>query len=573
MTEFVLKDSARPGEGIHFKSGNTARRNLDRTIHLGIIAASIIPIIIVFGVMSYHLETSFKKVIYGQIEDMVYRDTRKIDSFLSERLAVLKLFIDNNAEKMTEKSFLRHQLEALRNVYGNIYLDLGIVDMRGNYKSFASLRGDRIEKPLGGEDWFINAISKDAYISDIFRDPKGNPYFIAAVKLETDEETFVLKSSIDFSGLEGLVEDLGTGKSGTVCIINRKGDFQFNPSGSGITDGKTLAVFAEKYTGYSSLRSKPATFENNGKIYSISYLKDGDWLLVFRQDKDELLESVISARRTLLLVLSLVSAFVVTAGLIVSNRIIMQIDRLETEKEELSDKIIEAGKLSSLGQMAAGIAHEINNPVAVMVEEAGWIQDILEDIPEKDSNTEEIARSVAQIRSQGTRCRNITHKLLTFARKPDHKIEPVDVNTLIREMLDLVASKAHASGVRISFQPDPAIPPVAASSTDLHQVFMNLVNNALDAMDEKGGQLGIEISKSGRDMAKVRISDTGEGISADNLQKIYDPFFTTKPAGKGTGLGLSICYGIIRDLRGEIKANSVPGAGSIFEVILPLYKM
>jgi two-component system NtrC family sensor kinase len=101
---------------------------------------------------------------------------------------------------------------------------------------------------------------------------------------------------------------------------------------------------------------------------------------------------------------------------------------------------------------------------------------------------------------------------------------------------------------------------------------MNLMNNALDAMEEKGGKLGIEISKSGRDMAKVRISDTGAGISADNLQKIYDPFFTTKPAGKGTGLGLSICYGIIRDLRGEITAQSVPGAGSVFEVILPLYK-
>lgn len=164
---------------------------------------------------------------------------------------------------------------------GISYLDLGIVDMRGNYKSFASLRGDRIENPLGGEDWFINAISKDAYISDIFQGSEGNPYFIAAVKLETDEETCVLKSSIDFSGLEGLVEDLGTGKSGTVCIINRKRRLPVQQSlwfRHNRRENPCRLCFG-KYTGYSSSGSKPATFENNCKIYSISHLKDGDWLL------------------------------------------------------------------------------------------------------------------------------------------------------------------------------------------------------------------------------------------------------------------------------------------------------
>lgn len=560
------KDCTQPGDGTN------VRRNLDRTIHLAVIAASIVPIIIVFGVMSYHLESSFKKVIYGQIEDAVYKDARKLENFLSERLSVLRLFMDNNEEKLLDKSFLEHQLEALKSVYGNIYLDLGMLDIKGNYKSSAFLKNDSKHDSTSGEDWFVNAITRETYITDVYRDSSGEPYFVVAIKVTVGEESFILKSSVDFSGITGIVNDLKTGNSGIVSIINRKGEFQYRPENSEVTDGKKLASFAEKNIKSVAPGSKPVIIENNGLIYSMSLLKDGDWILVFQQKESEVLESVITARRTLLIVLALVSAFVVIIGLMISGRIIRLIDRLENEKEELNDKVLEAGKLSSLGQMAAGIAHEINNPLAIMVEEAGWIQDILEDIPEKDSNTEEIARSVAQIRSQGIRCRNITHKLLTFARKPDQKIEPVDLSRLIREMLDLAGPKAHFNEVNISFKSDPDLPLVAASSTDLHQVFMNLINNAIDAMEDNGGQLRIEIGKLSKDKAVVTISDTGEGISADNIQKIYDPFFTTKPAGKGTGLGLSICYGIIINLGGEINVRSVPGSGTIFKVILPVYR-
>lgn len=554
-------------------SGTNVRRNLDRAIHLAIIAASMVPIIIVFGVMSYHLESSFKKVIYGQIEETVYKDSKKLDNYLSERLSVLKLFLDNNAEKLMDKAFIEHRLEALSSVYGNMYLDLGLVDIRGNYRSYARLKKDGGNDFAKGDDWFINAMTRDTYISDVFRTKTGDSYFVVAIKLVSGDEKFILKSSVDFSGISGIAKALSSGGTGHVSIINRQGQFQYKTDNSDVTNGNQLASFADKYLKYSHPGLKPVIFENEDIIYSMSFLKDGDWVLVFQQKKEEVLEAVITARRTLLFVLAIVSAFVVIVGLLISGRIIRLIDRLENEKEELSDKILEAGKLSSLGQMAAGIAHEINNPVAIMVEEAGWIQDILEDIPEKDSNTEEIARSVAQIRSQGIRCRNITHKLLTFARKPDQKIVPVDLTGLIREMLDLAGSKAHFSNVNISFRSDSDVPPVAASSTDLHQVFMNLINNAIDSMEERGGQLRIEIAKSTKDRVMVSISDTGTGISADNIQKIYDPFFTTKPAGKGTGLGLSICYGIITNLGGEINVSTVPGSGTTFKINLPVFRI
>lgn len=553
-------------------NGTTVRRNLDRTIHLGIIAASIVPIIIVFGVMSLHLESSFKKVVYGQIEDMVYKDTIKVESFLSERLALLKLFLDNNSDKLMDRVFFKHQLDALRNVYGNMYLDLGLLDLKGKYRNSAFSKEKGREEPLTGENWFVNAMTRDTYISDVSMSDSDTPYFVVAIKVAIGDEIFILKSSVDFSDLSAMVGDLRTGSSGSVSIINRAGVFQFKSGKNDNSDGRFLATLAEKNLRKNRASNKPVTFELDDIIYSMAPLKDGDWVLVFQQKKDEVLDSVISARRTLLLVLAMVSAFVVIVGLSISNRIIRQIDRLEKEKEELNDKILEAGKLSSLGQMAAGIAHEINNPVAIMVEEAGWIQDILEDIHEKDANTEEISRSVAQIKSQGIRCRNITHKLLTFARKPDHKVEAVDVNALIREMLDLAGSKALNIGVTISFNPDPELPFVAASSTDLHQVFMNLIYNALDAMEAHGGQLKIEIGQIDKGRGYVFISDTGEGISPENILKIYDPFFTTKPAGKGTGLGLSICYGIVKNLGGEIKVSSQPGAGTKFQVILPLHE-
>jgi two-component system NtrC family sensor kinase len=255
---------------------------------------------------------------------------------------------------------------------------------------------------------------------------------------------------------------------------------------------------------------------------------------------------------------------------ILTKRTVKRIAQVDQKKRMMNEQIIETGKLASVGELAAGIAHEINNPVAIMVEEAGWIEDLLEEEEFKEGeNLGEFKRALNQIRAQGHRCKEITHKLLSFARKTDSRVKDLNINNVIDELVTLSEQRAKYSKVVIETSLQDNLPNIKASETELQQVFLNLINNAIDAMEKEGGTISI---KSRLDVKNVVIdlADNGPGIPQANLPRIFDPFFTTKPVGKGTGLGLSICYGIIKKMGGEISVESNVGIGTTFHVYMPL---
>jgi two-component system NtrC family sensor kinase len=236
----------------------------------------------------------------------------------------------------------------------------------------------------------------------------------------------------------------------------------------------------------------------------------------------------------------------------------------------MNETIVETGKLASVGELAAGVAHEINNPVAIMVEEAGWIGDLLAEEEFKQSNNlTEFRRALTQIRTQGQRCKEITQKLLSFARRTDSNVQDINLNYLLEEIIALSAQRAKYAIVEIRKNLEENLPEVRLAPSELQQVFLNLINNAIDAMEPAGGILTIHSALKDANIV-VEVSDTGPGIPEANLHRIFDPFFTTKPVGKGTGLGLSICYGIIHKIGGKIEVKSTVGAGATFSVYLPV---
>jgi signal transduction histidine kinase len=233
---------------------------------------------------------------------------------------------------------------------------------------------------------------------------------------------------------------------------------------------------------------------------------------------------------------------------------------------------IETGKLVSVGELATGIAHEINNPIAIMVEEAGWLSDLLNDEDlANPQNLEEFRRALNQIKTQGGRCKDITHKLLFFAKKTDSRVREVQLNDIIAEIVGDSEKRAMAGSIKIVTQLDPKLPELAASPSEMHQVFLNLINNAFDAIGTGKGSIEITSRLNGEHVL-IDVADTGQGIPDELLNRIFDPFFTTKPVGKGTGLGLSICYGIIKKMGGDITLNSSVGLGTTFHVHLPALK-
>ena len=294
--------------------------------------------------------------------------------------------------------------------------------------------------------------------------------------------------------------------------------------------------------------------------------------MVFRQDVRDAFSDL---RKTQMLTLILMMAgciAVIAVAFTLPRYIIKLISNAETKSEAMNRQVIESGKLASIGELAAGIAHEINNPVAIMVEEAGWIEDLLEDeVLKETENLVEFKRALKQINTQGKRCKEITHKLLSFARKTDSTINDVEVNDAIREMVSLTAQMARYNNVIIETKLEENLPFVRISPSELQQVMLNLINNAIDAMEKTGGTLIIETRKSRIEQNHIAVSieDTGPGIPKENLDRIFNPFFTTKAVGKGTGLGLSICYGLVQKMGGKIEVSSQVGVGTQFRIFIP----
>jgi hypothetical protein len=230
---------------------------------------------------------------------------------------------------------------------------------------------------------------------------------------------------------------------------------------------------------------------------------------------------------------------------------------------------MQADKLSSIGLLAAGVAHEVNTPLAVISTYAQMLAKQISGDEQKAPLLEKIAR-------QTFRASEIVNSLLNFSRTSPTQFVPVDLNKVLRETLTLVEHQFAKSSIQVDLKLDESITLLKGSPGKLQQVFLNLFLNARDAMDSagasggtSGGMLTIETGPwNGAVRASVR--DTGGGIAPENLARIFDPFFTTKGAVKGTGLGLSVSYGIVREHGGDIEVQTQPGKGTEFILTFPV---
>jgi two-component system NtrC family sensor kinase len=425
-------------------------------------------------------------------------------------------------------------------------------------------------------DWFKKARQSEFFISDVFLGLRGLPHFIIAVRENWLGKPTIIRATIDFVAFNNLVERIRIGATGFAFILNRKGDLQTKTIFESLSQKGPLRDFLgirqdEGKRVHIVEKTDPSGQKN---IYVAAFLKNGDWLLVYQQRAYDAFSDLRRTQNIALVIIMTGGIGIVTMALLMSRRMVSRMAQAEREKEMMDQQVIETGKLASIGELAAGIAHEINNPVAIMVEEAGWIKDLIEEEDFKGSkNLDEFHRALEQIRVQGHRCKDITHNLLSFARKTDGKVKKLQLNAIIEEMVRLSGQRAKFSNVATETDLKADLPLIDASEIELQQVFLNLINNALDAMEKTGGCLKITTrteNKDGLHGVVVDLADTGPGIPKANLPRIFDPFFTTKPVGKGTGLGLSICYGIINKMGGEITVDSILGEGTTFHIRFPL---
>jgi two-component system NtrC family sensor kinase len=551
-------------------------RSLTRKMVLTVLVVSFTPMFLVSSIILYQFRHSYQEKVHAYLVTLVKKHTQRIDTFLKEKQGDIRLLAKTFCyEELVNESFLQDRLVMLQEEFGPVFVDLGVVNDQGLQVAYAG--PFKLGKALYWDaDWFQKAMKSEVFISDVFLGLRGLPHFIIAVRENWNGRTWILRATVDFVAFNALVEAIRVGQTGFAFILNRKGEFQTKPSQAIAPTQEPFVEFLKAQDSDESQvfigeREDPSGVEH---IYVASFLKDGNWLLVYQQTTADAFSDLRNAIRVAFLIMFLGGMGIVSMALILSRRMVNRIAEADKEKQSMDEQIIETGKLASVGELAAGIAHEINNPVAIMVEEAGWIEDLLEEEDFREGkNLDEFRRALKQIRTQGVRCKGITHKLLSFARKTDAKLQEVQINDLIEELVGLSAQRAKYANVTIETHLQTDRPMVQISQSELQQVFLNLINNALDAMEKTGGALTIRTQfekEQPAPMLIVEFADTGCGIPRANLPRIFDPFFTTKPVGKGTGLGLSICYGIIKKMGGDIEVRSTVDVGTTFRVKIPV---
>jgi two-component system NtrC family sensor kinase len=547
-------------------------RSLKRNMIVVMILVSVAPLMFISGTILYYFDVSYSERVADHLRVLVKKHAQDVNTFLVTNLAVVKTIARTFPyEELADKRFLSQKLATLRDVHGRSIVDLGLVDENGVQVCYAGpfhLAGADYSEA----DWFKEAIQRDWYISDVFQGLRDLPHFIVAVRGENAGRRWILRATVDFDAFNLIVKSIRIGATGFAFILNRKGELQTDshfvsalPTEVYLDFLKTgkraeLDVSLERRTDASGERI----------LCFMAPLKDGEWVLGYQQKAADAYSVLHNARRIALAIFALGVMGIVLAAVYLSNRMIKRIRLSDAQKAMMNQQVIEAGKLASVGELAAGIAHEINNPMAIMVEEAGWMEDLLDD-GEMDGNSgiHEFRRSLSQIRTQGARCKQITHKLLSFARKTDPTPIKIHINEVVEEVVALCRQRARFDNVKILTHLTEDLPQVEVAPSELQQVLLNLINNSMDAMNSKGGTLDVT-TRTEDSSVVLDVSDDGPGIPEAILARIFDPFFTTKPVGQGTGLGLSICYGIVKKMGGDISVRSAVGVGTVFHVKIPV---
>ncbi|MFC1884104.1 ATP-binding protein [Thermodesulfobacteriota bacterium] len=554
---------------------NSYYKSLMKSMLLIGVIVPFMPMLLVSGIIYYQLHTSYNYKVHTHLGELIERSRINVEGYLNERVGDVRFLLNSfSIEELNEDSFLIEILKKLALRNGNNFMALELFNGEGVQIAYAGPENLRsiqsIQKQRG------RALKSDVgTIRDLQAGPERSPSIAIELRQQSMEKPWFLRAIINPESLSKLMNVVSTGEDGFAYIMNRNGQYITRPpdknNPAGVILRKSKQIKHGSNGGISIFINTDLSGSRN--IYSSIPFNNGRWILVHQQKVSDAFSGLKKAKTVAVIAFLVVCALILVNAYSLSKKMVFKIAIADKQKEKMNEKMFQTGKLAAIGELAAGIAHEINNPVAIMVEEAGWIDDLLEEEEFGESkNLSEFKRALKQIRTQGRRCKEITHKLLSFARKSDSRVEEVALHDFIEDIISISSKKAKLDGVFIEKDIQKDLPPVAVSPTELQQVILNLINNALDAMEEKGGLIKIT-AKATEDSILIEVSDNGPGIPAENISKIFDPFFTTKPVGKGTGLGLSICYGIIKKLGGEINVRSTVGEGSTFRIRIPLIRL
>jgi two-component system NtrC family sensor kinase len=521
--------------------------------------------LVTMTVLNFH---QYQKAIKG---DMVYpfsrqtSDTRHaLEAFITERRSALNFVIGQyRFEELADHGRMSEVFGNLKSAFGG-FIDLGLIDSKGNQVSYIgpySLEG----KNYRDQDWFHEVSLKGVYVSDVFIGYRGFPHFVIAVMRQRGiDDYYILRATIDSDMLYRDILSQNLRPSNDAFLINKNGVLQ-TPSH---LYGKVLDTFPLPVPSPSA--GTEISEQKSGAsqiLMGYAFIEGSPFILIETAQQSLYMQNWLSVRNNLIVFLVL-SIIVILAVIIWgAYHMVGQIRRADLTRTKILHEMEYTSKMASIGRVAAGVAHEINNPMAIINENAGMIKDLLS-VSDNFPMREKVLKHTNSILGSVDRVSKITHRLLGFAKRMDPQVESIDLRDLVNEVLSFLGKEALHRNIKIDFKFPESLPQITSDKGQLQQVLLNIINNAIEAVKD-GGAIVIEVRCRSDEMIDFVITDDGPGMSREDLERIFEPFFTTKKK-HGTGLGLSITYGIVQKLGGRIDVKSKPGSGTTFTVTLPI---
>ncbi|WP_084456422.1 sensor histidine kinase [Desulfogranum mediterraneum] len=470
----------------------------------------------------------------------------------------------------------------LRNEYPD-FADIEVINSQGKQQAY--IGPYTLERrDYTDQTWYREVLQRGLYISTVFSGNRQVPHFVIAISRQHNDRpgTWVLRVTIDGRTLQRYIDTISTplvddvyleDASGIAQTLPRKYGQQGkrSPLGEPLSSGYDLAkmMAEDDQLLQGKTRITVGSTESGARVLLATMpLDNTPWNLVMIKESYMHREAWFFFQLRLFSIISscMVGAVLVTLRL--SKGITAYIRECDVKREHFLAEAENANKLASIGRLAAGVAHEINNPLSIINQKTGLVHDYFE-MSGPFEYKEPMLQALDGIQDSVVRCKTITHRLLGFARHTDVSVEQIDINNVLEEVVAFLAREATYNQIRMVFDLDPDIKKIFSDRGQLQQVFLNIINNAVDAIGSNG-TITLGSLEQDEQHIRVTIRDTGEGMSEETIRHIFDPFFTTKETGKGTGLGLSITYGIVEKLGGRINVQSEVGQGTSFEIILPV---
>jgi two-component system NtrC family sensor kinase len=492
---------------------------------------------------------------------------RSIGFFMNERRSALEFIVrDNPPAALQDTRRLGEILGNLKQSFGGGFMDLGVIDPLGRQLTYVG-PFDLEGRDYHGQPWFQQVLERGVHISDVFLGYRQVPHLVIAVKGQGPDGSFyILRASLGIEPFERLLAEMELSGLGDAFIINREGILQTPSRYHGqVLERMPLPVPQDS--------AQTEVYERKGAqgdslVIGYRFLEDTPFILMIVKNKADLMAAWYRTRLQLIafIVVSVTVILAVVLGIVTA--MVRRIYEADQRRVAALHQAEYANKLASIGRMAAGVAHEINNPLAIINEKAGLIQDLFL-IRQAYSQDPKLLGLLDSILASVKRAGGITKRLLAFARNLEAKVESIDLADLIQEVLSFLGKEAQHRGIAIQVEVAADMPRVELERGKLQQIFLNIINNAMAAVAD-GGRLDVRVRPDGPQQVAVDFIDDGCGIPREDLSRIFEPFFSTKANRGGTGLGLSITYNLTQEIGGRIVVESEIGQGTRFTVFLPL---